>query len=55
MNMGWRYDLMIWFFSTFLSHGTLRRFPRRAVDLAGLQPREAVLDVGSGTGTLGQA
>jgi ubiquinone/menaquinone biosynthesis C-methylase UbiE len=52
MNMGWRYDLMVWFFDTFLLHGTLRKFPQRTADLAQLQPGEAVLDVGCGTGAL---
>jgi ubiquinone/menaquinone biosynthesis C-methylase UbiE len=52
MNMGWRYDLMVWFFDTFLLRGTLRKFPQRTTDLAQLQPGEAVLDVGCGTGAL---
>lgn len=52
MNMGWRYDLMVWFFDTFLFRGTLRKFPQRTADLAQLQPGEAVLDVGCGTGAL---
>jgi ubiquinone/menaquinone biosynthesis C-methylase UbiE len=52
MNMGWRYDLLVWFFDTFLLRGTLRKLPQRTADLAGLQPGEAVLDVGCGTGAL---
>jgi ubiquinone/menaquinone biosynthesis C-methylase UbiE len=52
MNMGWRYDLMVWFFDTFLLRGTLQKFPHGTADLAQLQPGEAVLDVGCGTGAL---
>ncbi|HEU5383314.1 MAG TPA: methyltransferase domain-containing protein [Ktedonobacteraceae bacterium] len=52
MNMGWRYDLMVWLFDTFVLRGTLRRLPQRAADLAQLQPGEVVLDVGCGTGAL---
>ena len=52
MNLGWRYDLLVWFFDTFLLRGTLRKLPQRAADLAQLQPGEAVLDVGCGTGAL---
>jgi ubiquinone/menaquinone biosynthesis C-methylase UbiE len=52
MNLGWRYDLMVWFFDIFLVRGQLRKLPQRAADLAQLQAGEAVLDVGCGTGTL---
>ena len=52
MNLGWRYDLLVWFFDIFLLRGQLRKLPRRAADLAQLQTGEAVLDVGCGTGTL---
>jgi ubiquinone/menaquinone biosynthesis C-methylase UbiE len=52
MNMGWRYDLLVWFFDTFLFRGTLRKFPQRTANLAQIQPGEAVLDVGCGTGAL---
>src|SRR5579864_6006618 len=52
MNMGWRYDLLVWFFDTFVFRGTLRKFPQRTANLAQLQPGEAVLDVGCGTGAL---
>src|SRR5258708_8877379 len=52
MNLGWRYDLLVWFFDTFVLRGKLRKLPQRAADLAQLQPGEAVLDVGCGTGAL---
>jgi ubiquinone/menaquinone biosynthesis C-methylase UbiE len=52
MNLGWRYDLMVWALDTFLLRGTLRRLPQRTADLAQLHPGEAVLDVGCGTGML---
>jgi ubiquinone/menaquinone biosynthesis C-methylase UbiE len=42
------YDAIVWF----ALRGRERRFRRRLLDLAGLQPGESVLDVGCGTGTL---
>jgi len=52
MDMGWRYDLMVWFLDIFLMRGQLRKLPQRVANLAQLQAGEAVLDVGCGTGTL---
>ncbi len=52
MNLGWRYDLLVWLFDTFLLRGTLRKLKLQTADLAQLQPGEAVLDVGCGTGAL---
>jgi ubiquinone/menaquinone biosynthesis C-methylase UbiE len=52
MNLGWRYDLMVWFFDTVVLHGKLRKLRLRAADLAQIQSGEAVLDVGCGTGAL---
>src|SRR6266851_1055094 len=49
---GWRYDRMKWFFDTFLFHGQMRELRQRTATLARLQPGDAVLDVGCGTGTL---
>lgn len=52
LDTGWRYDLMEWFFDTFLFRGKLRELRTRTADLAHIQPGEMVLDVGCGTGTL---
>ena len=52
LNRGWRYDLEIWFFDTFLLRGKLRELRQRTANLARFQPGEKVLDVGCGTGTL---
>lgn len=49
---GWRYDLMERVLDTFLFRGQLRKLRLRTANLAHLQPGEAVLDVGCGTGTL---
>ena len=49
---GWRYDLMGWFHDTFSFRGKWRELRLRTTTLAGLQPGDAVLDVGCGTGTL---
>ena len=52
LDTGWRYDLMEWFFDTFLFRGKLRGLRQRTADLARIQPGAKVLDVGCGTGTL---
>ncbi len=52
LNRGWRYDLMGWFFDTFLFRGKLRELRLRTTNLARIQPGEKVLDVGCSTGTL---
>src|SRR5260221_14587219 len=52
MNLGWRYDLLVWFFDTFVLRGKLRQLRQRTADLAQLQPGEAVVGVGGGTRAL---
>ena len=52
LNQGWRYDLMEWFYDTFSFRGKFRELRQRTANLARLQPGDAVLDVGCGTGTL---
>ena len=52
LNGGWRYDLTGWFHDTFSFRGQWRKLRQRAVNLARIQPGDAVLDVGCGTGTL---
>jgi ubiquinone/menaquinone biosynthesis C-methylase UbiE len=52
LNGGWRHDLMEWFFDTFWFRGQMRELRLRTATLARMQPGDAVLDVGCGTGTL---
>lgn len=52
VNSGWRYDLGEYFHDTFSFRGMFRKLRQRTINLACLQPGEAVLDVGCGTGTL---
>ena len=49
---GWRYDLMGWFYDTFVFRGKYRELRQKTTNLARIQPGEQVLDVGCGTGTL---
>lgn len=52
LNNGWRYDVMERLFDVALFRGQMWGLRLRATNLAGIQPGEAVLDVGCGTGTL---
>src|SRR5579863_4137656 len=52
MDQGWRYDLTVGFADAVLFRGQRRDMLRAAIALASIQPGEAVLDVGCGTGTL---
>jgi ubiquinone/menaquinone biosynthesis C-methylase UbiE len=49
---GKRYDLHEWLTDIFMFWGKVRDLRRKAATLAQLQPGDAVLDVGCGTGTL---
>jgi ubiquinone/menaquinone biosynthesis C-methylase UbiE len=52
LDRGWRFDLEVWTFDTFLVGGTIRQLRQRVLELAQLCRGQAVLDVGCGTGTL---
>jgi len=52
LDRGWRYDLEVWFFDTFVAHGEVNRLRHRVLDLADLSAGSKLLDVGCGTGTL---
>jgi len=48
LHRAFGYDLLV----SFLSLGGERAYRKKTMELAGLKPREPVLDVGCGTGTL---
>lgn len=51
INSGWRYDLLLWLVNLAV-RGKWQALRQTTADMAQLQPGEAVLDVGCGTGTL---
>lgn len=52
LDRGWRYDLEVWFFDTFLVRGRIGELRRLVLELAELASGSRLLDVGCGTGTL---
>ncbi len=52
LSGGWRYDLLVGFHDTISFRGKLRELRQRTAALTRIQPGDAVLDVGCGTGTL---
>src|SRR5262245_36330690 len=52
LDRGWRYDLEVWFFDTFLVRGKIQQLRQIVLDRAQLCPGQSVLDVGCGTGNL---
>jgi ubiquinone/menaquinone biosynthesis C-methylase UbiE len=52
LDRGWRYDLEVWFFDTFVVHGDINRLRHRVLDLADLSAGQTLLDIGCGTGTV---
>lgn len=50
MNLGWRFDAMLWLSDRLIFHGGLARLREDAIRLAAPRPGDAVLDAGCGTG-----
>ena len=52
MNLGWRYDAMVFVIDRVVFGGGLSGLQRRAIELADIHPGDNVLDVGCGTGSV---
>jgi ubiquinone/menaquinone biosynthesis C-methylase UbiE len=52
LDRGWRYDLEVWVFDTFLVRGRITEIRRQVLDLAQLSAGQSLLDVGCGTGSV---
>lgn len=52
LDLGWRYDLMVWSADTLMMRGQISEMLKKTIDLAAIQPGERALDVGCGTGAL---
>jgi ubiquinone/menaquinone biosynthesis C-methylase UbiE len=52
LDRGWRYDLEVWLFDTFLVRGKIGKLRQRVIDQAQLRTGASLLDVGCGTGSL---
>jgi ubiquinone/menaquinone biosynthesis C-methylase UbiE len=52
LDRGWRYDLEVWFFDTFVMHGEISRLRQKVLEATGFSADLRLLDVGCGTGTL---
>jgi ubiquinone/menaquinone biosynthesis C-methylase UbiE len=52
LDRGWRYDVELWVFDTFVVPGKVRELRQRVLGLADLRIGQSLLDVGCGTGTL---
>jgi SAM-dependent methyltransferase len=52
LDRGWRYDLEVWLFDTFLVGGKIRALRQEVLDRAQLHMGQSILDVGCGTGSL---
>ncbi|HET6874134.1 MAG TPA: class I SAM-dependent methyltransferase [Acidimicrobiales bacterium] len=52
LDLGWRYDLEVWLFDTFVVRGKVSEVRRQVLELARISTGSSLLDVGCGTGSL---